>query len=225
MRNVPIGVFAFFAAILVPASRASAQDYDAMAKWTEAKVIHYRVVGEFSGPVGTFLGGHNLATPVTDRVEIEFDWNQEEHKLVGTPVIRNFPSKAGPLVPALECPASKVSGTFEFTTILSLKDQPDETTRIVSSGLVMESRRDYPAGEGPELPKSASASCGATWAKVAAKSVVTSEVLSVPAALMVAMGKMGGANVTPDGKSWVDKFAPGTANAGWTWTFTPSIVK
>jgi len=43
--------------------------------------------------------------------------------------------------------------------------------------------------------------------------------------MLLAMGKAGGGNVTPDGKSLVEKFEPGTANAGWTWTFTPTVVK
>jgi len=224
MRHLALVSLTFFSATVMSASHSSAQDYEAMAKWTEAKVIHYRVVGEFSGNLRIFLGGKNLPSPVTDRVEIEFDWNQQENKLVRPPVIKNFPSKAGPILPDLGCPASKVSGEFEFFTMLSLKDQP-EAMRMTAPGLVMESRRDHPGGEGPLLPASSSQSCGAAWEKVAAKSVTTSQVLSVPLAMMVAMGKMGGANVTADGKSWVDKFGPGTANEGWTWTFTPTIGK
>lgn len=215
----------FGALFLLCAHPTWAQDMDAMLKWTEAKVIHYRVVGEFSGEVVIFLGGKNLPSPVTDRVEIEFDWNQAENKLVRPPVIRNFPSNAGPVLPDLGCPASKISGEFEFATILSLIDQPDETTRMAAAGLIMESRRDHPAGEGPLLPASSSQSCGAKWEQVDAKSVTATEVLKVPLAMMVAMGEAGGGNVTPDGKSLVEKPGPGEVNAGWTWTFTPTVVK
>ena len=207
------------------ARAAWAQDQAAMLKWTEATVVHYRVVGEFSGKVRIFLGGKNLPSLVTDRVEIEFDWNQAENKLVRPPVIRNFPSTAGPILPDLGCPASKVSGGFEFTTVLSLKDHPDETMRITGAGLIMESRRDHPAGEGPLLPASASQSCGARWETVAAKSVTSTDTLKVPLAMMLAMGKFGGGNVTPDGKSLVEKPGPGEVNEGWTWTFTPTVVK
>lgn len=222
MRMFAIAGVVLVALVVMPA-RASAQDMNAMAKWTEAKVVHYRVVGEFSGVVDILLAGHNLA--VTDRVEIEFDWNQEHNKLVGTPVIRNFPTKAGAIVPGVACPAPKVNGAFEFTTILSLKDQPDETTRMAAAGVVMESRRDHPAAEVPTKPPRAEASCGDTWAKLPAKSVPASEVLPVPLAMMLAMGPMGGGNISPDGKSFVEKFEPGTVNVGWTWTYTPTIVK
>lgn len=198
-----------------------AQDTDAMLKWTETKVVHYRAVGEFSGTLNILPRG---GAAVTDRVEIDFDWNQEENKLVGEPAIKNFPTKTGAIVPMEGCPAPKVNGAFEFITILSLKDQPDETVRMSAAGLIMESRRDYPAGEVPLLPNSAASSCGSTWEKLAAKSLAASEVLPVPLAMMLAMGKMGG-NITPDGKSFVNKFDAGTINAGWTWTYTPTPVK
>ena len=139
-----------------------AQDTDAMLKWTETKVVHYRAVGEFSGTINILV---RAEAAVTDRVEIEFDWNQEENRLVGEPAIKNFPSKTGAIVPMLGCPAPKVNGAFEFTTILSLKNQPDETVRMAAAGLIMESRRDYPASEVPLLPNSAAASCGSTWEK------------------------------------------------------------
>ena len=199
-----------------------AQDTDAMLKWTETKVVHYRVVGEYSATLNILP---RAETALTDRVEIEFDWNQEENKLVGQPAIKNFPSKTGAIVPQLECPAPKINGAFEFITVLSLKDQPDETMRITSPGLVMESKRDYPAAEVPLLPDSAAASCGSKWEKLAAKSVAASEVLPVPLAMLLAMGKAGGANISPDGKSFVNKFEAGTVNAGWTWTYTPTPVK
>lgn len=199
-----------------------AQDTDAMLKWTETKVVHYRAVGEFSGTLGILP---RAEAAVTDRVEIDFDWNQQEHQLVGSPAIRNFPSKTGAISPMLGCPAPKVNGVFEFITILSLKDQPDETLRLAAPGLVMQGRRDYPASEVPLLPSSAAASCGSTWEKLAAKSETTSEILTVPLAMLLAMGKMGGENVAPDGKSFVYRFQAGTVNAGWTWTYTPTAGK
>ena len=209
---------------LLCARPAWAQDMDAMLKWTEAKVVHYRVVGEFSGKAPVFLGGKNKPSDVTDRVEIEFDWNQEEYRLVGSPVIRNFASKAGPILPDLDCPASKVGTGFEFATIVALKDQP-QNMRLPGHGLILESRRDHPAGEGPLLPASSAQSCGAQWEKVAASSVQASGKFDVPLAMLLAMGPAGGAKVTPDGKSIVEEFDPGSPFAGWKWTYTPTVVK
>ena len=212
-----------FALLVVGCARpASAQDTDAMLKWTQTKIVHYRAVGDFSG---TLIILPRSEAAVTDHVEIEFDWNQEENKLVGEPAIKNFPSKTGAVVPMAGCPGPKVNGAFEFITILSLKDQPDEMMRMSAAGLIMESRRDYPAAEVPLLPNSAAASCGSAWEKLAAKSVAASEVLPVPLAMLLAMGKMGGSNIAPDGKSFVNTFEAGTVNAGWTWRYTPTPVK
>jgi hypothetical protein len=82
---------ALLAALIVTAgfaSPASGQDVDAMARWTAATVIRYRVVGEYSG-------AQNGLAEVTDRLEFDFDWDQTEMKIVGKPVIRNFPTKVG----------------------------------------------------------------------------------------------------------------------------------
>jgi hypothetical protein len=212
-----------FALMLLGCARpVRAQDMDAMLKWTETKVVHYHAVGEFSR---TLIILPRAEAAVTDRVEIDFDWNQEENQLVGNPAIKNSPSKVGAIAPMAGCPAPKVNGAFEFITILSLKDQPDETMRMAAAGLVMEGRRDHPAAEVPLLPSRAADACGATWEKLAARSEATSETLAVPLAMLLAMGKMGGENVAPDGKSFVYKFDEGTDNAGWTWTYTPTVAK
>src|SRR5262245_25988632 len=84
---------------LIPVRSTSAQDIDAMAKWTALTIVHYVAVGEYSGtqPVITAAKEVDLgwAAQVTDRVEIEFDWDQQEMKLVGKSAIRNFPTKVG----------------------------------------------------------------------------------------------------------------------------------
>ena len=92
---------------------AWAQDTDAMLKWTEAKVVHYRVVGEFSRTIGILAedGPSGGNAPVTDRVEIEFDWNQENNKIVGKPVIRNFPTKVGTIVRSRIVPTAGMAST------------------------------------------------------------------------------------------------------------------
>ena len=73
-----------------------AQDVNAMAKWTAATVVHYKIVGEFKGKT-TILKGKNLSrdADVTDRVEIEVDWDQMAYALVRPAVIRNTPTVVG----------------------------------------------------------------------------------------------------------------------------------
>ena len=97
--------------------------------------------------------------------------------------------------------------------------------RLPGHGLILETRRDHPAGEGPLLPASSAQSCGAKWEKIDASSVNSSGTFKVPLAMLLARGQAGGAKLTPDGKSFIEAFDPGSPFAGWTWTYTPSVVK
>jgi hypothetical protein len=183
-----------------------------MAQWTSVTVVHYRVVGEYSGRPVVLIAkdGNRRPGPVTDRVEMEFDWNQTEMKLVGTPVIRNFPSKIGTMpAPAAGCQPDKVEGTAEFATILGLTEGPMST----SGALDLNVRHDYPAGSVCWVNE-----VGPTWEPAAPRTETTREVFMVAMAMALAMP--GVIPTTPDGKSLVMKTAD-----GWTWTQTPTPVK
>jgi hypothetical protein len=201
-----------------PAPQAFAQDVDAMAKWTALTVVHYRVVGEFSGESRLFSFEKTYpvsdSAPVTDRAEFEFDWNQNEMSLVGKPVIRNFPTKTGALAPLPGCPGTKVEGPFEFATIVALKVVPYQ-------GLGLAIRRDHPGGATPQPAKeSGGAPCGHAWDQVAPKADTSDKGLQVPPGMMLAMPpKLSPFPLTKDGKSLIVK------DQGWTWTFTPTPVK
>ena len=112
MRTFPMATASLLAALAVLPARASAQDVDAMAKWTSYAVVHYHYVGTYSGETKVLVGTQGLyrVAPVTDRVEIDFDWDQNEMKLAGTPVIKNFPSTVGTPVPVNQCPPPRIEG-------------------------------------------------------------------------------------------------------------------
>lgn len=84
---------------------AAAQDVELMARWTAIPVVRYAVVGKFTGQPEVIRGaqGFNRHGQVTDRVEITFDWNQNEMALVGTPTVSNFPSSVS-LIEGSGCP-------------------------------------------------------------------------------------------------------------------------
>jgi len=89
MKKTRTSVLVVVAALV--ASTASAQTVDARPKWKSVTIVHYKAIGEFSGPTTVVTGlkrAVNGTGTVTDRVEVEFDWNQKEMKLVGTPVFR-----------------------------------------------------------------------------------------------------------------------------------------
>jgi hypothetical protein len=71
-----------------------------MMKWSAAEIVHYDVLADFSGEVEIMRAqGTPYRTQVKDRVEVGFDWNQNETKLVGTPVVKNFPTTVGAVTP------------------------------------------------------------------------------------------------------------------------------
>jgi hypothetical protein len=145
------------------APQAFAQDIDAMATWTAAAVIHYSVVGEFSGETRIMSFERTFpvsdSAQVTDRVEVEFDWDQQELKPVGAPVFGNFPSTTAALRVLEGCPATKIEGAFEFATIVEWKELPYPMSGI---GLVL--RRDYVGGAIPHPARESGAgACGHRW--------------------------------------------------------------
>jgi hypothetical protein len=204
---------AFLAAATLSVSRASAQDVNAMARWTSLKVVHYHAVGEFSGPIDE--GG--VSASVIDRVDIEFDWDQKESKLVGQPVIKNVPTKVGAIKHDVldTCPAPRVEGTFEYWTVVEI------TSTVMQ--LQLQVRRDHPDVATPygDDRRGAAAKCGDLWNKAAAKSETFTVALLVPPAMVLAVPEAGAFEITKDGKSIIMK----EDTDGWVWTLTPTPVK
>ena len=197
--------------VALAAPQAFGQNVQAMAKWTALTIVRYRVVGEFSGTTPILSGTKSKlvrSAPVTDRVELDFDWNQQEMKLVGTPVIRNFPSKVGAIPPISGC-TQRVDGPMEFATVLAMANGPMHMSGVVELTI----KRDQPAGSACWLSEE-----GVVWEAAPAKSETTMAPFTVALAMALAMPGM--IPATPDGKSLVMKTAD-----GWTWTHTPTPVK
>lgn len=199
------------------AQEAFAQDINAMAKWTAATVIHYSVVGEFSGETRIMSFEQMFpvsdSAQVTDRVEVEFDWDQQEFKLVGAPVFRNVPSTTGALRVLEGCPATQIEGAFEFATIVEWKELP-----YPMSGISLVIRRDYAGGAIPHPARESGAgACGHRWDQISAVSATYESGVGAPPAMALAMP--GSIPISADGKSLIE------TREGWTWTYTPTIVK
>ena len=203
-----VRVVSFAALLLIVPAGVFAQDVDAMAKWTALTIVHYRVVGEYSGET-PLLADNITKAQASDRVELEFDWDQFEMKMAGEAKVANFPTQFTPIAVG-ECPPARASGALEIATALSVKDSP-------AGGLVnVALRSDNPAGAVPVV--SDEGPCGTQWRDVAAKTATTDQMIQIMPAMMLAMGPNPGM-VTPDGKSLFVK------GAGWTWTFTPTAVR
>ena len=74
---------------IATAARAQQADASAIARWTAAKVVHYRMVGVYDGPAVIAYREPAGQATVTDRVEIELDWDLKAGAIVGEPTIVN----------------------------------------------------------------------------------------------------------------------------------------
>jgi len=214
----------WLSAALVAASvsglpKASAQDVDAMAKWTAATIVHYRIVGEFKGK-WTILKGKKLSrdAEVSDRLELEFDWDQTAYQFVRLPVIRNSPTTLGaidaPRFPLMKgpCPAPRIDRQPEYLTVTSVS--------ALSALVQLDVTRQLAGGALPDNGEAANAKCGEEWDPAAPVTTTVKESVTLPPAMALAMpGGLGNMKPSPDGKSLAMK------GKEWTWTFTPTIVK
>ena len=205
---------AFGALVAQPA--AGQDDLDAMVKWTEAKVVHYRIAGDFAGKMRILGGTHTIRhAEVTDHVEFEFDWDNQEMKLLGTPVLRNFPTKLGTIdqSPVEGCPPARIDAAPEYATVTRLTAQ--------SVLLTVEFTQRSAAGALPWVHETSGGKCGDIWDQSAAGEGTFEVSLQVLPGMMLAMSAASrGFDVSKDGKTMLPK-----PEKGWSWVITPSIVR
>ncbi len=217
MRTAAAVGMSILVATCLTLSASPAQNLDAMSKWATAKVIHYHVVGEFTGAAKVLKGkGFEVAGKVTDRVEMDFDWDQLQQKTVADPVFKNFPTKVESVEQLQGCPAAKVNGAYEYFTFQSV--------RPVAVMFELRGTRALPPGSLPSVKNENDerAKCGEVWLDTPAASEPVTARMQLALGMIIAMPAAAGEmKVTPDGKSIVQ-----TINTdGWIWTMTPTIVR
>jgi hypothetical protein len=215
MKQVaPFAPFALFA--LFAPHRAASQDLDAQLKWTEAKVVHYRIAGDFSGKMRVLGGEHSIRNAeVSDHIEFEFDWDNQEMTLLGTPVLRNTPTKLGAIDPSPidGCPPVRIEKPAEFASI----------TKVTAMSVLLKIEFTQQPAEGalPWGSDTGGGKCGDVWERSAASSGTQTVDLQLPPGMMLAMPpEQTGYTRSKDGKSLIPR-----PENGWSWVITPSIVK
>jgi hypothetical protein len=187
----------------------------------EVEIVHYKVVGDYAGPMvllrfsGQYFSGV-VTADVTDRIEIEFDWNQETHTLVGTPIIRNAQTKIVKIgaTNTGSCPGStKVDAGPEFLTATSLKSG----VAVIGGDFELEGRRETATGS---FPTAGDGGCGIANAKSTSEPVKLERLqLAVTPTLLYLPTVSKTTRATADKKSIVTVLS-GVDN--WTWTITPT---
>ena len=183
---------------------------DHVAELMDARVIRWSVVGDYAGEELILNVGTNGYAPVTDHVELTFDYTNEGNGgLTGEPKVVNFPSEMGALRNGAEgCRAPTVSGPYEHSTIEQLKNG-------FGGQLTMVVRTDYPQGAVPV------ACTGGDQASPARSSTTETDFI-VPGIGMLTMADAltgDDLRVAPDKRSFIVK------RYGWTYTYTPSRVR
>jgi len=201
------------------AQPAAGQDFDAQLKWTAAKVVHYRIVGDFTGRMMIMQGKYTLqSAEITDHLEVELDWDNQEMVILGTPVVRNAPTKfaagdtgGGP--PGLSCPPLRMAKPAEFASV----------TRVTAMSILLVIEFQQQMGEGaiPWTGPTASGKCGDAWDPALPSTETLDVQLQLPPGMMLAMSpEQSGYDRSKDGKSLLPK-----PENGWSWVITPSIVR
>lgn len=207
---IPVLLTAFLA------RRSSGQDFDAQLKWTEAKVVHYKIVGDFTGKMAILGGAHTSRRgAVTDQVEFEFDWDNQEMAMLGTPVLRNFPTKLGAIDPSpIEgCPPLRLDEPPDFASV----------TKVTAAFVLLHIELKWQTGRGalPWIASTSSSSCGDLWDSATPSEGTFKLDLQLPPGMMLAMApEASGYDRSKDGKSLLTK-----PENGWTWSITPTIVR
>lgn len=201
-------VAAAFASAPLTFAHAQPAEVSAIAKWTAAKVVHYRMVGVYDGPAVIAYREPAGQATVTDRVEIELDWDLKANTIVGEPTIVNAASEVRELRNThASCPAPAPHGPYDHLEV--------KTVTAAAGALELKGTRSFPsvrvvAGcQGVQEPRTVK-----PWEQEVVERMV------VPSPLMLAAPAGSDRNLTVS----ADKASFTIRSGAWTWTYTPAIV-
>ena len=188
---------------------AQAPDPALIARWAKAAVVHYRIVGVYEG--ATVIADREPAgtATVTDRVELELDWDLKAGALVGDARVVNGDSHARDLRNIdRSCPPPTAEGPYEHVTVASVAG--------ANGSLELKGTRTFPSVRvvagclGVQEPRTVRA-----WQQDVVERLV------VPSPLMLAAPAGSDPNLTVSD----DRTSFSIKNGAWTWTFMPTLVR
>ncbi len=206
----PAIVFALAFVASAP-SLVSAQQIDmaTLQKWSAAKTVHYRVEGTYRAWTPVSEKWKAAEGDVTDSLTIEFDMDISSLSVIGKPSFTDGASSVGSMRSALkECPVAQIAGAYEHLTTSDVKGGPG---RLEITGV-----RQY-------APTKSPVECPASNALIAtpggAAEIMEAIYMFDPRMLAIGQTGMPNAVVSADHKTVT------LTGDGWTWTYTPTLVR
>ncbi len=191
-------------------SRAEQGDVPAITKWAGATVVHYHMVGVYDGPAVIAYREPAGQATVSDRVEIDLDWDLKARAVVGEPKIVNAATEVRELRNThASCPAPTPNGPYDHLTLASV-------TASGGGALELKGTRSFPSVavvggcQGVQDPRTVRA-----WEQEIVERMV------VPSPLMLAAPTGSDKNLTVS----ADKTSFTIKSGAWTWTYTPTLVQ
>jgi hypothetical protein len=192
----------------VRAGQGGGPGADEIARWTAATVVHYHIAGVYDGPAVIAYREPAGQATVTDRVEIDLDWNIKAHAIVGEPKVVNAATEVRELRNVHpSCPAPTPNGPYDHVEV--------KTVATSAGGLELKGTRSFPSitvvsgCQGVQEPRTIRA-----WEQDIVERMV------VPSPLMLAAPAHSVATLTVS----ADKASFTIRNGAWTWTYTPTVV-
>jgi hypothetical protein len=179
-------------------------------KWSEAKVIRYKVEGLHNAPEIVIAGDFGSKADVIDRLTVEFTWDVLESRVVGDVSVTDGTSEVSNVrSEGTNCEPPQLKGQYEHFQSVSTSTPADDLIQITGE-------RRYPDAMAPNYPASCSLSPVAGSAEV--------ENLWVPGSGAEALGmpitKDAHIVISADRTSFS---VPGAGN--WVWTYIPTLVQ
>jgi len=193
------------------AVQAGAFDMGAMERWSNAKVVSYRVEGKHTARSTVVHGDYEGKADVIDQVTVEFTWDRTKSRVAGPITVKDGKTELKNLKSdGTNCPPPTLQGEYEHFQSASNAVMQNEQVHI--KGV-----RVFPAAMVSNYPGGCSMRPipGAKENVTLYVAVVDPGILAMPE-----MAKDGPISVSSDGKSFSVKGAE-----NWIWTYTPKIVQ
>jgi hypothetical protein len=201
---------AALAAAPLALAHAQSADVSAIAKWTAAQVVHYRMVGVYEGPAVIAYREPAGQATVTDRVELELDWDVKKRTIVGDPTIANAAAEVRELRNThASCPAPAPNGPYDHVDVKTVTATAAGGTLELTGIRTFPSVRVVAGCQGVQEPRTVP-----PWEQEVVERLV------VPSPLMLAAPAGSDKNLTVS----ADRASFTIKNGAWTWTYTPTIV-